>query len=190
MIINPKEIYTKSNLLSLLRLLLAIPFWFLLDHFDSMSVRYFTFALCLFASATDIFDGYLARKFNEVTEMGKIIDPLADKVAVGIIIVKLFLIGEIPSYYFILIISRDVLIFFGGLYVAKKIGKVLPSNVLGKITVINIGFVILLLILNFDRTNYIYLFLYGMSIILMFVSLFTYIIRAIEFLRQKNYGSV
>lgn len=190
MIVNLKEIYTKSNLLSLFRLLLAIPFWFLLDHFDSMTIRYVTFGLCLFASVTDILDGYLARKFNEVTEFGKIIDPLADKVAVGIIIVKLFVIGEIPLYYFIFIIGRDVLIFFGGLYVAKKIGKVLPSNILGKITVINIGIVILLLILDFDRTNYIYLFLYGMSIILIFVSFFMYVIRALEFLRQKNYGSV
>ncbi len=111
MIINPKEIYTKSNILSFLRLLLVIPFWVLLDNFEYPNVRYITFALCLFATVTDILDGYLARKFNEVTELGKIIDPLADKVAIGVIIIKLYMIGIIPAYYFIMIIGRDVLIF-------------------------------------------------------------------------------
>ena len=100
--INYNEIKTKSNLLSLFRLLLAIPFWFLLDNFKSDTVRYFTFFLCVFGAITDILDGFLARKFNQVTEMGKIIDPLADKVVIGIIIIKLYLIGEISSTYFLL----------------------------------------------------------------------------------------
>ena len=49
---------------------------------------------------TDMLDGYLARKFNEVTELGKIIDPLADKIAIGVIILKLYLIGIIPRVLF------------------------------------------------------------------------------------------
>lgn len=183
---NKNEIYTKSNLLSLFRLLLAIPFWILLSNFDSQQVRYFTFALCLFAAFTDIMDGYLARKFNEVTEFGKIIDPLADKIAVGVIIIKLFLIGEIPAYYLLLILIRDILIFFGGLFVAKKIGKVLPSNILGKITVINIGIVILLIILKIDRENFIFIILFLSSILLMLASFAAYLIRAIEFMRLRQ----
>ncbi|MEJ2615571.1 MAG: CDP-alcohol phosphatidyltransferase family protein [Ignavibacteriaceae bacterium] len=135
---NYKEIYTKSNIISLFRLLLAIPLWFLLDGFNSPNIRYITFAVCLIASFSDILDGYLARKYNEVTEFGKIIDPLADKIAVGAIIIKLYLLGQIAAYYFLMIILRDIIIFLGGMFVAKKIGRVLPSNVLGKITVINI----------------------------------------------------
>jgi CDP-diacylglycerol--glycerol-3-phosphate 3-phosphatidyltransferase len=188
--IKNKEIFTKSNLISMLRLLLVIPLWFLLDHFDSMNIRYITFAVCLLASSTDILDGYLARRYNEITELGKIIDPLADKVAIGIIVIKLYAIGEIPSYYFIMILSRDLIIFFGGMFVAKRIGKVLPSNVLGKITVILIGIVILLIILNMDRTSLIFRIIYASSIVLIFASLIGYIIRAKEFLERKNYGSV
>lgn len=183
---NKNEIYTKSNLLSLFRLLLAIPFWILLNNFDSQEFRYLTFFLCLLAAFTDILDGYLARKFNEVTEFGKIIDPLADKVVVGVIIIKLFLIGEIPGYYFTLVLSRDILIFFGGLFVAKKIGKVLPSNVLGKITVINISIVILLIILKVDRSNFIFITLFASSILLMLSSFTAYCIRAFEFIRLRK----
>lgn len=187
---NYKEIYTKSNFISLFRLLLAIPLWFLLDNFDSPNIRYITFAVCMVASFSDILDGYLARKYNEITEFGKIIDPLADKVAIGVIVIKLYLIGEIPAYYFYMIILRDIIIFLGGIFVAKRIGRVLPSNVLGKITVINIGIIILLIILQFNGTNLVYRLLYASSIVLIFASLIGYIIRAKEFLKRKNYGSV
>jgi CDP-diacylglycerol--glycerol-3-phosphate 3-phosphatidyltransferase len=182
------EIKTKSNLLSLVRLFLAIPFWFLLDNFQSEQVRYITVGFCLIAAATDILDGFLARKFNEITELGKVIDPLADKIVVGIIILKLFLIGQIETYYFIMIIGRDLLIFLGGIIISKKIGKVLPSNMLGKITVSNIGVVILMILLYISRSNIIFMILYYLSIVLMIVSLIGYAIRAKEFLKQTEYG--
>jgi CDP-diacylglycerol--glycerol-3-phosphate 3-phosphatidyltransferase len=188
--INYNEIKTKSNLLSLFRLFMAIPFWFLLDNFSSEPVRYFTFFLCIFGAITDILDGYLARKYNQVTEMGKIIDPLADKIVISIIIIKLFLIGEISSTYFLLIVGRDLLIFIGGIFVTKIVGKVLPSNVLGKITVINIGLVILLIILNVNRNFIIFKGLYNLSILLVFVSFLAYVYRAIEFIKKKDYGTL
>ncbi len=187
---NYKEIYTKSNIISLFRLFLAIPFWFLLDGFNSPNIRYITFSVCILASFSDILDGYLARKYNEVTEFGKIIDPLADKIAVGVIIIKLYTIGQIPGYYFLMIILRDIFIFLGGMFVAKKIGKVLPSNVLGKITVINIGIIILLIMLQLNGNNLVYRLLYASSIVLIFASFVGYIIRAKEFLKRKNYGSI
>lgn len=184
--INIKEIYTKSNLLSLFRLLLAVPFWILLDNFDSQTIRYVTFALCLFAAFTDVLDGWLARKFNEVTEFGKIIDPLADKIAIGVIVIQLYLIGEISPFYFFLIIGRDALIFLGGIFVSKKLGKVLPSNMLGKITVLNIGLVILLIILNIDRSFILFEIFYYSSMILIVVSFIAYIIRSIEYIKQSE----
>lgn len=182
--IELKEIYTKSNLLSLFRLLLAVPIWMLLDDFESN--RYYVFGISLFVAFTDILDGYLARKFNEVTEFGKIIDPLADKVAMAAVVIKLFLIGEITPFYFFLIIGRDLLIFVGGIFVSKKLGKVLPSNVLGKITVLNIGLVILFILLGVNKENLFFVIFYYSSIILMFVSLSAYIIRAAEFLKRSN----
>lgn len=187
---TPKEIFTISNALSFLRLLLVIPFWFLLDHFDSQNIRYFTFALCLFAAATDILDGYFARKFNQITELGKIIDPLADKAAIALIVVKLYLINEISTFYFSAIILRDVFIFLGGIYVTSKLGKVLPSNKLGKITVLNIGLVILFIIIGFPQENLIFRIFYYTSIVLIFASFIAYVIRAKEFLSKEKYESV
>lgn len=181
-----KEIFTISNGISFLRFLLVIPLWFLLDDYGSQSVRYITFALCVFAAATDILDGYLARKLNQVTEVGKIIDPLADKAAMAVIVVKLFLIGEISTFFFLTIILRDVIIFIGGLFVAQVLGRVLPSNRLGKITVLFIGTVVLLILLGINRESFIYQFIYYSSIVLMFTSLFAYIYRAMEFIKKKK----
>lgn len=188
--INFREIKTKSNLLSLFRLFLAIPLWFLLDHFHSNEIRYLTFGLCLFGAITDVLDGYFARKYSEITELGKILDPFADKVVIGIIIIKLFIINEVNLFYFLLIISRDVLIFVGGIFVSKKLGRVLPSNILGKITVLNIGIVILLIILNIGRDNFFFISLYYLSIFLIIGSTIGYIYRALEFIKKKDYGTV
>lgn len=185
-----EEIATPSNFLSLLRLVMAIPLWYLFDYLGVSGMRIIIFSVCVFAALTDILDGYFARKLNQVTEFGKIIDPLADKIAVAAIIIKLFIIGEITLYYFLMIIVRDVLIFAGGIFVSQRIGKVLPSNVLGKITVINIGIVILLIVLGIPKDSFIFLSLYGLSIILIVVSFIAYIIRAKEFLKRKEYESV
>lgn len=166
------------------RLLLAIPFWFLMDNLGLETYRIIIFCLCIFAAITDILDGYLARRFNEVTEMGKIIDPLADKVVIAVIIVKLFVSGEIPAYYFWIIILRDVIIFLGGIYVSKRIGRVLPSNMLGKITVASIGIFILIVLAQIEHNNIIYFSFFYLSILLTFASLTGYMIRSVEFMKK------
>jgi CDP-diacylglycerol--glycerol-3-phosphate 3-phosphatidyltransferase len=187
---SSKEILTISNGISFLRFLLVIPLWFLLDNYESQFVRYMTFALCVFAAATDMLDGYLARKLNQVTEVGKIIDPLADKAAMAVVVIKLFLINEISTFFFLTILLRDIIIFVGGLFVANKIGKVLPSNKLGKITVLFIGTVVLFILIGVNRDNYYFLIFYYSSIILMFISLFAYIYRAIEFIKKRENESI
>ncbi len=181
-----KEILTLSNALSFSRLLMAIPLWILLDNFTGNSNRGILIAICLLAALSDILDGYFARKRNEVTEVGKIIDPLADKVIVGIVIIKLYIIGLIHLYYFLMILGRDAAIFLGGIYVSKKLGRVLPSNILGKVTVIVISIVIILILFNIQRTSLVFSAFYYSSIFLIFVSLYGYIVRAKEFLNKNN----
>lgn len=180
MIVQIDKIYTKSNLLSFFRLILAIPMWFILDYLHDPVWRYTAFSICILIAYTDIMDGRLARKYNEVTELGKIIDPMADKVAVAVIITKLFLLNLITPYYIILILLRDSLIFIGGIIVSKKLGKVLPSNIPGKIAVLNIGLVILLIILQMDQGGLLFKSFYYSSITLLYLSFSIYLFRAIQ----------
>lgn len=182
--IQSKEIFTISNLLSLVRLFIAIPLWILLTDYETN--RNLIIIIGLFAALTDFLDGFLARKLNQITEFGKIIDPLADKIIVGAVVIKLFYVGLIPSYYFYLIIGRDIIIFLTGIYISNKLGKVLPSNMLGKITVFVIAIVLIMLIGGYNLSNTIFKLLYLASIILIFASFVAYGIRAIEFINQKK----
>ncbi|MBU2494777.1 MAG: CDP-alcohol phosphatidyltransferase family protein [Bacteroidetes bacterium] len=186
--INFKEINTKSNYISLLRLFLAVPLYFLLDHInDDFSYRIIIFGLMIFGLLTDLADGWIARKYNEITEFGKIIDPLADKIAIGVVVIKLYLIGEIPEFYFWVIILRDIIIFIGGIIISKIIGKVLPSNLLGKITVLTIGFFLIALTLNAsEAAPGLYSFLYNLSLFMSFISVIGYGIRGYESIKWKK----
>lgn len=181
-----KEIFTASNFLSFLRLLLAVPIWILMDNFDQDAARYAVAGLGIFASITDVLDGYLARKLNQVTEAGKIIDPLADKILIGIVVLKLYLIGEMPPLYFWLVIGRDLLIMAGGLIIAKKIGWVIPSNLLGKLAVAVISFVLLFIILNIARESIYFAVLYYLSIVLIIASFGNYLYNALNKLKNSH----
>ena len=182
---NLKNIFNASNLLSFIRLLLVIPAWIAFENFDEPFYRYSVAAIGIFAAITDVLDGYRARKLNQMTEFGKIIDPLADKVLIAFVVINLFLLNEIPDYYFYLIVGRDILILVGGLVVTKKIGKVLPSDYLGKATVLSISFVLLMILLNLSEASIPYQILYYSSIILIFASLINYIMKALRAYKTK-----
>lgn len=183
---NINKIFNASNSLSFLRLILVIPTWITFNNFDFTKAGYIVGAIGIFAAITDILDGYLARKLNQITEFGKVIDPLADKVLVVFVVLNLYLLGQISGFYFYLILLRDVLILIGGLIVSKKIGKVLPSDYIGKATVLSISFVLLMILLNVDNQSIPYKLLYYISILLILVSLLNYIIKARKALSSKS----
>jgi CDP-diacylglycerol--glycerol-3-phosphate 3-phosphatidyltransferase len=185
-----RRFFNISNALSFFRLLLAIPLWFLLDDLENSGTKLIILIVAFTAIVSDFLDGYFARKLNQITETGKIIDPLADKVITAAVVIKLFLIGQLPATLFYMIIGRDILIFLGGIILSAKLGKVLPSNMLGKITVTVLALLLLLIILNFDRTSLIFKSIYLSALGLIIASFIGYIIRASEFIRQRRYESV
>lgn len=181
--INKKEIFNSSNILSLFRLSLAIPFIILFEYWEQIEIKQVIIFLVVFAGITDILDGYLARKLNQITEFGKIIDPLADKIAMAAVLIGILSNELLPSYYFILIICRDLLILLGGIFIAKKTGFILPSNIIGKVTVIIIGTVILITLLGLKSDNNLFTVTYYLSIFMIVLSLIVYIFRGIKFYR-------
>ncbi len=181
---NRSQIFNLSNTISFIRLLLIIPIWFAFNNFNDQFYRHSIALIGIFAAFTDVLDGYLARKLNQITEFGKIIDPLADKVVVIFVIVNLFLLNEIPDYYFYMIVTRDILIVIGGIFVTKKIGKVLPSDYIGKATVVSVSIVVIMILLHVDSTSIYLQIIFYLSIILILVSFINYFIRAIQVLKK------
>lgn len=133
-----------SNSLSISRIILAIPIIILL-LINKIEIA---IGLGVIAGITDFLDGYLARKLGQVTELGKIIDPIADKVFIGLIGIVLVYIDKMPLWFLASIIGRDLLILIGGMYARKKINITLTSTFEGKATYTIILLVTLGLVLD------------------------------------------
>jgi CDP-diacylglycerol--glycerol-3-phosphate 3-phosphatidyltransferase len=85
-------------------------------------------------AATDGIDGYVARRIRRVTELGKILDPLADKVAIDSVLALLSARGEFPAWALGVILFRDAAILAGAVTLARRLGSVPQSGRLGKVT--------------------------------------------------------
>ena len=173
------RIWTISNFLSFTRVLLVIPIAALLLA-DTAEARTFAIGLIVVATFTDLFDGMLARKLDQVTELGKLIDPLADKIAVGVVAVILLMQGKLPAWFVLVAIIRDVMIFFGGMYINKTKGVLLQSNTAGKWAVTVITALVLITILDLNGVIWLkYLFL-ALSTVLLLLSFGLYLKRFLE----------
>ncbi|GAB6282030.1 MAG: CDP-alcohol phosphatidyltransferase family protein [Ignavibacterium sp.] len=183
---NKKEIFIISNLLSFLRLILAVPLFFMMENYFNGMNQILFLSIGIVAALSDSLDGYFARKFNQITEIGKILDPLADKICVGLIVLKLFLLNKIDLFIFVLIIGRDVIIIIVGMILAKKLGNVMPSNKFGKITVTIIAIFLFVIVIQIPSVSAIYKTFYVLTISFIFVSLISYGIRTLEILGKKK----
>jgi len=150
------------NRLTLIRMVLAIPFIFFLQ--GSQTGPYgFTFriiALVIFAvaSITDFLDGYIARKHNMITDFGKLMDPLADKILVISALVIFVDIKYIPAWMSIVVIAREFLI-SGIRTLAAAKGEVIPAGNLGKYKTTSQMIVIILMMIFGDNQYNFYMML-------------------------------
>lgn len=134
-----------ANKLTVLRVVLILPFVLLLlgsyeqwgwlralfGGADAVIQEYLALAVFIVASLTDMLDGKIARKYNLVTNFGKFMDPLADKLLVCAALTVLVEMGRIPSWIVIVIISREFVI-SGFRLIAADRGVVIAANYWGK----------------------------------------------------------
>lgn len=120
---SKKEIFSVPNILCYFRILLVPVFiyvYFVVETGDSHLIS----ALVLFISSmSDFLDGFIARKFNMITELGKLIDPIADKLTQ--FVVACVLMYTYPAYIWlvIIIVLKDGMLLFAGWYILKKTGR-------------------------------------------------------------------
>lgn len=115
------------NRLTIIRTILIVPFiLLLLAEYDFIAL-----AIFIIASLTDLLDGKIARKKNLVTNFGKFMDPLADKLLVCSALIALVELGRIPSWVVIIIMAREFII-SGFRLIASDNGVVIAANYWGK----------------------------------------------------------
>ena len=139
------------NKLNLLRIIL-IPFFvfFLLAPVDIPGKQYIALGIFAFASLTDLIDGKIARKYNLVTNFGKFMDPIADKLLVSSAMIAFVQMGLLPAWMVIIIIAREFII-SGFRLVASDAGVVLAAGWWGKFKTAFQMIMCILLIINFDN---------------------------------------
>lgn len=136
-----------SNKLTTLRILLIFFFLALANiqvnfpgfypfcHFSADTVllcHRIAFFIAIFAAITDFFDGYLARKLNQVTDFGALMDPLADKVLVTAVLLVFVECKLIPAWIAVAIIARELMV-TGLRTLAAKKGEIIPADRWGKL---------------------------------------------------------
>jgi CDP-diacylglycerol--glycerol-3-phosphate 3-phosphatidyltransferase len=105
--------------------------WPYLDDPTSQALKMTAFILAILAALTDFFDGYLARKYNQVTDFGKLIDPLADKIFVAALMLMMVEFLLIPAWIAVIVISREFLV-TGLRMLAVQKGVVISADSWGK----------------------------------------------------------
>lgn len=177
--IDLKKNINLPNIISLIRIILIIPMILCMQNQNQIGIT----LVVIIGVATDYLDGYFARKMNIITEFGKIIDPLADKLFVGFTVGFMYYFGYLELWFISLVLGRDLLIFLGGLYVTPKLGYVLPSNQLGKLTVNILALNLFLILINVD------FYIFELKIISSFfiiISFFSYLFRVITLLNAPK----
>ncbi len=124
------EVFNLPNSITLLRLA-VIPVLFLLILSPGRILSMVIAVLFIIASITDLIDGYVARKYNIVTTMGKFLDPVADKLVVTTAMIMMIPIGRIPAWIVAVIVMRDLLV-DGLRSIASADGLVINASRLGK----------------------------------------------------------
>ena len=158
--------------------MIMVPFLvvFLLTGWGGEANRYISLILFVAASITDWFDGYLARINHLVTNFGKFMDPLADKLLVCSAMICMIELGRLPAWFVIIIIGREFII-SGFRLIAAENGIVIAANYWGKFKTVSQMIMIILLILHFDLSVFVILeqIFIWLSLALTVISLMTYI---------------
>ena len=174
------------NKLTVARMIL-VPFLvvFLLTGWGGEANRWICLAIFVAASVTDWFDGHLARKYNLITNFGKFMDPLADKLLVGAAMICLVEMGRLPAWIVIVIISREFII-SGFRLIASDNGIVIAASYWGKFKTVFQMAMIIVLIAAFEGSVFAVVeqILIWVSLILTIVSLVDYIRKNKEVLTQ------
>lgn len=143
---------TISNFLSLLRVMLLVPIFQGLSQNTPEGTIWALFYMFI-AILTDFLDGFFARRFNQITDLGKLLDPLADKTCIfGVTLILALPIREnpLPLWFLLLILIREITILSAGYFIYRKHHFITSSNIWGKSTSTVIAAMLVSYVVSFE----------------------------------------
>lgn len=173
------------NKLTMFRVIL-IPFFVLFTLVDITNVdKWIALAIFIIASLTDLLDGKIARKYNLVTNFGKFMDPLADKLLVCAALICLVELAVIPSWIVIIIISREFII-SGFRLIASDNGVVIAASYFGKFKTTFQMVMICLMIADIEALNILTTIVMWIALALTVVSLIDYLVKNKDVMKETK----
>ncbi len=172
------------NILTLVRLLLVPVFPILYFSSDPNALIY---ALIIFiiAGVTDLLDGYIARKFDFVTQIGIIFDPLADKLMLLTALTCLYIDAFIPLWVLIVMYIKELFMITAGIILFfKKEKEVMPANVFGKLATMMFSLAVVLILISPNTSMFQYLIFLAVSLKLLAFS--SYLISHIRYIKSHQ----
>lgn len=164
---------------------LIIPFVMIMQIAPDGNGRFAALVIFIIASITDFLDGYIARKNHLVTNFGKFMDPLADKLLVSAAMICLVSMDRLPAWMVIIIISREFAI-SGFRLIAADNGIVIAASWWGKFKTVSQMIMIILIILDLDFLNILTQIFIWIALALTVISLEEYIRQNIGVLREGD----
>ncbi|BCS81100.1 CDP-diacylglycerol--glycerol-3-phosphate 3-phosphatidyltransferase [Anaerocellum diazotrophicum] len=170
------------NILTILRFLL-VPI-FTAVFFSHLKYNYIlALIIFLLSGLTDILDGFIARKYNMVTQFGKLFDPLADKLMILTVLWCLVLKEYIPPWVFYIVLAKEIFMILGSALLYGKIKIVVSANIYGKISTFLFYIAIFSLILRWQISFYILI----LALIIAIFALVMYILKYVnEYKRLRS----
>lgn len=171
------------NILTIIRILL-VPTYLAIFFSDLKQRVVISVGIFILAGITDFLDGYIARKYNLITKLGKVLDPLADKLMMFAVLISLVSIKLIPKWVMIILVGKEILMILGGsiLYIFKG-NQVLPSNVFGKIA--TVFFYVATMVTIFKPKTILSKNLFIITIILNIVAFINYFLIFVSMSKEK-----
>ncbi len=173
------------NILSVFRMCL-VPVFVCFFFSKDPNGHFYAAAIYALAALTDILDGIIARKFNLITKLGIVLDPLADKLMTITVFICITIRGIIPWWIILILFAKDALLIIGGVKLYKDLSAVISANSFGKsaTVVLVLGGIVLTLFPNvippLFRTVYLIL-----ALILSILAFITYLYQYINYQRGK-----
>jgi len=174
------KIITVPNLITVLRFFLLIPVILLFpDNTESSNLA--ILIIFIIAILSDSIDGIIARKFNQVSRIGKVLDPVVDKSFVAVAGILMVIYRDFPIWIILVVVGKDLLILAGGYFAKLKKGVVMSSVFIGKVTAFFTGITGILFFLNKSKIAYPFLyFTFG----LILASLIVYFLNFIKVVKK------
>jgi len=167
--IDTKKAWNIANILTGSRILLAGVFALVFLHpgFASPLNAYMGVGVLIVAGITDLLDGYLARRLDLVTDVGKLLDPIADKTLVLTALICLWIKDWVPFWVVGVLLGKELLMVAGGALILRRRKVAVQSNLFGKIASALLDISIVAVALNFGWARYFLYVAVGLSVLAM-----------------------